>query len=174
MKNIMETLNIKNRIKRAASYSLITASLILASSCENALQEDVISQIGTEYLNTPKGIEDAVNAAYSTMRIWYGTEIGNNLTEFGTDIYTNGADGAWKFMNTYTNQFDTRNGHVRELWDELYRGINTSNSVIDRAPEVSGLSEDVRSQRIAEAKFIRAHQLFSLSPTFWASRTSNE
>lgn len=166
MKNIMETLNIKNILKRTASYSLISASLLLASSCENALQEDVISQIGTEYLNTPKGIEDAVNAAYSTMRVWYGTERGNNLTEFGTDIYTNGADGAWKFMNTYTNQFDTQNGHVRELWDELYRGINTANSVIDRAPEVSGLNEGVRSQRIAEAKFIRAHHYFLLVQLF--------
>ena len=63
-----------------------------------------------------------VNAAYSTMRAWYGTERGNNLTIFGTDTYTNGADGSWKFMNTYTNQFDTQNGHIRELWDELYRG----------------------------------------------------
>jgi len=47
----------------------------------------------------------------------------NNFTIFGTDTYTNGADGSWKFMNQYTNQFDSQNGHARELWDELYRGI---------------------------------------------------
>lgn len=162
----MKNLTIKNRIKSLFSSILMILSIFWSSSCENALQEDVISQIGTNYLNTPKGIEDAVNSAYSTMRAWYGTERGNNLTVFGTDLYTNGSDGGWKFMNTYTNQFDTQNGNVREVWDEFYRGINTSNAVIDRAPEVTGMDDDIKSQRIAEARFIRAHHYFLLVQLF--------
>jgi hypothetical protein len=100
------------------------------------------------------------------MRAWYGTERGNNLTIFGTDTYTNGADGSWKFMNTYTNDFDTRNGHVTELWDEFYRGINTCNAIIDRAPNVTGLADLTKKQRVAEAKFIRAHHYFLLTQLF--------
>lgn len=88
------------------------------------------------------------------------------MTEFGTDIYTNGADGSWKFMNTYTNQFDFQNGHVRELWDEFYRGINTCNAIIDRAPNVTGMTESVKKQRIAEAKFVRAHNYFIMVQLF--------
>ncbi len=153
-------------MKSFVSSILILLAFLGSSSCENALQEDVISQIGTDYLNTPKGIEDAVHAAYSTMRSWYGTERGNNLTVFGTDLYTNGSDGGWKFMNTYTNQFDTRNGHVREIWDEFYRGINTCNAIIDRVPEVTGMDETRKSQRIAEARFIRAHHYFLLVQLF--------
>jgi starch-binding outer membrane protein, SusD/RagB family len=162
MKNIFKTYQMKSWIKTGA----LALSLSLAYSCQDALQEDVVSQIGSNYMNTAKGLEDGINAAYSSMRIWYGTERGNNFTEFGTDIYTNGADGSWKFMNTYTNQFDSQNGHVRELWDELYRGINTCNAVIDRAPNVSGLTDAVKKQRIAEAKFIRAHHYFLLVQLF--------
>lgn len=144
----------------------LALSLSLAFSCQDALQEDVISQIGNDYLNTPKGLEDGVNAAYTSLRAWYGTERGHNMTEFGTDIYTNGADGSWKFMNTYTNQFDSQNGHVRELWDEFYRGINTCNAVIERAENVTGMNEATKTQRIAEVKFIRAHNYFLMVQLF--------
>jgi hypothetical protein len=162
----MKTLRIKDKIKNLTRIGAMILSLCMAQACQDALQEDVISRIGSQYLNTPKGLDDAVSAAYSSMRSWYGTERGNNFTEFGTDIYTNGADGSWKFMNTYTNQFDSQNGHVRELWDELYRGINTCNAVIERAPGISGVTETVKTQRIAEAKFIRAHHYFLLLQLF--------
>ena len=164
--NEMKNLSIKNQIKTLTRSGALVLSLFFAQACQDALQENVISQIGSEYLNTPKGLDDAVSAAYSSMRSWYGTERGHNLTEFGTDIYTNGADGSWKFMNTYTNQFDSQNGQVRELWDDFYRGINTCNAVIERAADIAGVSEAVKTQRIAEAKFIRAHHYFILVQLF--------
>ncbi len=162
----MKKLSIKNQFKSLTRSSALVLALLFGQACQDALQEDVISQIGSAYLNTPKGLDDAVSAAYSTIRSWYGTERGNNFTEFGTDIYTNGADGSWKFMNTYTNQFDSNNGHVRELWDELYQGINTCNAVIERAADIAGVSEAVKTQRIAEAKFIRAHHYFLMVQLF--------
>lgn len=162
----MKTNKITYTVKNITRIGVLAGGLLFAQSCQDALQEDVISQIGSEYLNTAKGLDDAVSAAYSTIRTWYGTERGNNFTEFGTDIYTNGADGSWKFMNTYTNQFDSNNGHARELWDEFYRGINTCNAVIDRAANITGVSDAVKTQRIAEAKFIRAHHYFILVQLF--------
>jgi len=162
MKKISNSTKMKSWFKSGA----LALSLSMVFSCQDALQEDVISQIGNDYLNSPKGLEDGVNAAYSSLRTWYGTERGHNLTEFGTDIYTNGADGSWKFMNTYTNEFDSQNGHVRELWDDLYRGINTCNAVIERAESVTGVSETLKKQRIAEVKFIRAHNYFLMVQLF--------
>ncbi|RIW15875.1 RagB/SusD family nutrient uptake outer membrane protein [Algoriphagus lacus] len=162
----MKNISFHNQFKTWLKSGLMVMGLSMAVSCQDMLEEDVISQIGSEYMNTPKGIDDAVSAAYSTMRSWYGTERGNNLSEFGTDIYTNGADGSFKFMNTYTNQFDSQNSSVRELWDEFYRGINACNAVIDRAPNVDGITDAVRKQRIAEAKFIRAHHYFLMVQLF--------
>lgn len=162
----MKNLTIKNQIKTLTRTGALVMSLFIAQACQDALKEDVISRIGSDYLNTASGLNDAMNATYSTMRTWYGTERGNNLTEFGTDIFSNGADGSWKFMNTYTNQFDSQNGHVQQLWDELYSGINTANTIIERAPNVAGVSQAIKTQRIAEAKFIRAHHYFLLVQLF--------
>ena len=164
MKNISKQYQLKSWITSGA----LAVSLILASSCQDALQEDVISRIGNDYMNTPKGLEDGVNAAYTSLRTWYGTERGHNMTEFGTDIYTNGADGSWKFMNTYSNEFDSQNGQVQQLWDEFYRGINTCNAIIERAPNVTGMPEATKKIRVAEVKFIRAHHYFIMVQLFGA------
>lgn len=158
--------NIKLNFKNWAKSTALILGLSVAVSCDGYLDEEVISQIGNDYLNTAKGLDDGINAAYSSMRTWYGTERGNNFTIFGTDTYTNGADGSWKFMNQYTNQFDSQNGHVRELWDELYRGINTCNAVLDRSTEITGVPAATLAQRRAEAKFIRAHHYFLLVQLF--------
>jgi len=159
MKNLLNF----NKVKLLA---MIGALSFASASCTDVLQEDVISRIGNDYINTPKGLNDAVSAAYSSMRSWYGTERGNNLTIFGTDSYTNGADGSWKFMNTYTTDFDTRNGHVAEVWNDFYQGINACNAVIERSTKVTGLAEATKKQRVAEAKFIRAHHYFILTQLF--------
>ena len=159
---------IRKHIAKVAKVGILSAFILAGQSCNNVLEENVISLIGNNYINTPSGLTDAVSAAYTSMRLWYGTELGNNLTIFGTDSYTNGADGSWKFMNTYTGDFDSQNGHVRDLWDEFYRGINTCNAVIERAPGVTGMAEALKNQRVAEAKFIRAHHYFLLTQLFGA------
>ncbi|GGF31152.1 RagB/SusD family nutrient uptake outer membrane protein [Echinicola rosea] len=159
-----------NRYKNKLSQVLLACTLgfgiTALPACDGVLDEEVISNIGDDYLNTPSGLRDGINAAYSTFRSFYGTERGNNFTIFGTDTYTNGADGSWKFMNQYTSQFDSRTGHVREVWSLFYEGINTCNAVIARAPEVTGIDEALMAQYIAEAKFIRAHHYFLLTQHF--------
>ncbi len=156
----------KNIFLNYAKIGLMSIALLSTQSCQDVLNEEVISQIPNDYINTAKGLDDAVNSAYTSLRTWYGTEAGNNFTIFGTDTYTNGADGSWKFMNTYTNDFDTRNGHVQQIWDEFYRGINTCNAVLERSANVTGIADVVKKQRIAEAKFIRAHHYFLLTQLF--------
>ncbi len=143
------------------------AALLFGQSCSNSvLDEEVISGIGSNYLNSTAGFNDGVNAVYSTLREWYGTERGNNFTTFGTDIFTNGADGSFKFINTYDGSFDSRVSHVREVWDLLYVGINAANAVIDRAPNVTGVAESVKKQRIAEVKALRAHYYYILTRVY--------
>lgn len=151
------------------SLGLVALLLTGGQSCQSVLEEKVISQIGNDYINSFAGLNDAVEAGYSIMREWYGTERGNNLTIFGTDTYMNGADGSWKFMNTYEAQFDSRTGHLQELWDQFYRGINTCNAILERGPKITGLTTTDAATlkiRLAEAKFLRAHMYFILVQTF--------
>ncbi|GAB2788306.1 RagB/SusD family nutrient uptake outer membrane protein [Rhabdobacter roseus] len=146
--------------------ALVVALFVGQSCSESVLDEEVISGIGDNYLNTPNGFNDGVNAVYSGLRNWYGTERGNNFTVFGTDTYQNGADGGFKFMNTYDGGFDARSGHVQEVWNQFYETINAANTVVDRAPNVSGIADAVRKERVAEVRFIRAHQYFILLQLF--------
>lgn len=137
-------------------------SIMLASqSCEDLLDEKVVSGIGNDYMNTPKGFEDAVKSAYSALRYFYGTQQGLTLTEYGTDIYATGADGGYKGFHFYDTQMQPTVDYLINTWDELYRGINTCNAIIERAPKAT-VTDAVKKLRVAEAKFLRAHYYYIL------------
>jgi hypothetical protein len=139
----------------------LTALLLSGQACKNVLDETVISAIGNDYINTPKGFEDASKAAYSTLRAFYGTQEGLTMSEYGTDIYRAGADGSYKGFHFYDTQLNSFVDILFNMWSELYRGINTCNAVIERAPAAT-VSDAVKKSRVAEMKFLRAHYYFIL------------
>lgn len=145
---------------------LIVIAALTFSSCSKMLDEDVRSQASADYLNTANGFEDAVRAAYSSLRNFYGTERGMSLTVFGTDTYTNGGDGSFKFVNQYTAQLDPRLSLTREIWNEFYIAINTCNTIVDMAPEIQGITDPKKAIRVGEARFLRAHYFFILAQMF--------
>ena len=153
-------MNIKNILKPVKIFGVM-ALLLVSQSCKDLLKETVISGIGNDYINTPKGFEDAVKSAYSSLRFYYGTQQGLTMTEYGTDIYATGADGAYKGFHFYDTQLQPTVDYLGTVWDELYRGINTCNAVIDRAPAAT-VSEAIKKLRLAEAKFLRAHYYYIL------------
>lgn len=137
-------------------------SMLLATqSCKDLLDEKVVSGIGNDYMNTPKGFEDAVKSAYSPLRFFYGSQQGLTLTEYGTDIYATGADGGYKGFHFYDTQMQPTVDYLINTWDELYRGINTCNAIIERAPKAT-VTDAVKKLRVAEAKFLRAHYYYIL------------
>lgn len=140
--------------------------LLTGQSCKDTLNEVVVSSISNDYINTASGFNSGVNAAYSALRVFYGTEEGLTMTEYGTDIYRAGADGSYKGFHFYDSQLNSYIGStgtpLQVVWDGLYQGINTCNAVIDRAPNVTGLADAVKKQRVAECKFLRAHFYFIL------------
>jgi starch-binding outer membrane protein, SusD/RagB family len=153
-------MKLKNILKPAKVLGL-AALMLSGQSCQDILTETVVSGIGNDYINTPKGFEDAVNAAYSSLRYYYGTQQGLTMTEYGTDIYATGADGGYKGFHFYDTQLNPTVNYLQMVWDELYRGINTCNAIIDRAP-ASKVDDATKKLRVAEAKFLRAHYYFIL------------
>jgi starch-binding outer membrane protein, SusD/RagB family len=154
----MKYFNIKKSIMLLGTVAL----LFISQSCKDLLKEDVISQIGNDYLTTPKGFNDAVNAAYSSLRAYYGSQQGLTMTEYGTDIYATGADGGYKGFHFYDSQLNSSVDWLASVWDELYRGINTCNTVIESAKTITGVSDAVKNQRIAECKYLRGLYYFLL------------
>ena len=153
-------------IMKPARVVAIAALMLTGQACNHLLDEVVVSGIDSNYMNTAKGFEDGVNAAYSSLRNYYGTQPGLTMTEYGTDIYATGADGGYKGFHFYDTQMNPTVDYLAQIWDEFYRGINTCNAIIDRAPNVPGLSEETKKMRIAEVKFLRAHYYFILFQQF--------
>lgn len=145
---------------------LASALLLVAPACKDLLTESVVSQVGANYITTPAGFDAGVKAVYSSLRDFYGRENGMDVTVFGTDTYTFGSDGTYKYMNQYTSQLDSRTQPITDIWNAFYVGINTANAVINQAPNVSGIDETVKKRRIAEVKFLRAHHYFVLVQMF--------
>src|SRR6266700_3396873 len=126
------------------------------------LDEQLVGTVTTTYFSTPAGLEAAVDGDYAQLRDFFGREESFAVTEFGTDLTTNGDQGGYQFENTYAAGLNASAGHYRFPWDSFYRGINTSNTVIERAPAVTGMDPAVKASRIAEAKFLRALSYFWL------------
>lgn len=151
------------KLKQVAPKTLgVVAALALAigGACVD-LTEVPITGITSGYYETPVGFEAAVNSAYSGLHRFYARQAGFAATIFGTDEFTRGADGNYKYFNDYTAQLNGDAQYIQENWQFLYQAINAANNVIARAPSVN-LSATLRTQRAAEARFLRALYYFDL------------
>ena len=111
-----------------------------AQSCKDYLDEELVSNVAADsYYSTPAGLDDGADAAYAFLREIYSNERSYSFTVFGTDTHTNGADGGWKSFNYYDNGLNPGAGILLESWNFLYQGINQTNAIISRAPNVEGI-----------------------------------
>lgn len=142
---------------------------IFTFSCKDFLEEEIVSGISYSHYETPEGIEGGVGAAYSYLRIHYETESNASLHQLGTDTYQDGRDAAYR---TQLNRYEaTLNSTFSELysdhWVPYYRGINTTNTMIDAIQKIEeGMSEELKTTRTAELRFLRGLYYFYLVQTF--------
>lgn len=140
-------------------------ALFAIISC--SLEEEPLSEATPDaILSTASGIRDGVNGTYSTLRDLYGTQGGFTLTTFGTDIFRHGKDGGNKFMDLYSNELNPSAGYFYGLWTQLYAGINSANTVLERIDAVEDLDEGQKNMLKAEVRFLRAHYYYWLTVQF--------
>jgi len=147
----------------------IICVLIFVCSCEKILTEQPVSLATADgYYKTVKGIEDGLKAAYTPLRSFYGQEAGFCLTVTGTDIFTSGIGGITNHpdFNTYSKNLLGTDNFITTVWNQFYIGINQCNTVIDRTPAVSGLSDVEKARVMGEARFLRALYYFHLVQQF--------
>src|SRR5213083_118982 len=146
---------------RKHTFALVGAALLVGlPGCVN-LDEDVVTGLTPGSYGTQAVFESLVNASYEPLRSFYAQERGFTVTEFGTDIFTKGADGSFKYINDYTTQLNPDAQYFRETWVDFYRAINTTNAAIDQAPVVV-MDSTLKTRRVAEARFLRALYYFDL------------
>ncbi len=145
---------------------LVVALAFLSKSCDKFIEEELITDVSAaSYYTTESGLEDGVRASYSYLKPFFGQEMGAAMTTFGTDIWTNGADGGHKFFNFYDGQLNGASAFVTRTWDLWYQGINQCNGVINRATEID-MDEAKKNLRIAEVRFLRAFYYFNIVTTY--------
>lgn len=138
--------------------------LVAAAGCVD-LTETPVSGITSNYYESADGLEAAVTAGYARLQDLYGQEQNLFLLEYGVDIWAGGQGGSHKWFNTYGPQLEPRAQLITDQWDQLYRGINITNTVLGRAPNVptsSSFTEATKATRIAEGHFLRAFYYFYL------------
>lgn len=153
-----------NKSKVIACFCLLL--LTAGESCKKELNETIVSGITDTYLDTKPGFYAGLNACYSDCRNFYGSEKGLEMTELGTDIFTNGSDGNYKYYNLYNTQLDANEAWVITLWNNSYHTINTINAVLRHADAVQDIDENSKTVAIAEARWLRAYNYFILVQTY--------
>lgn len=141
------------------------------AGCTDLTEEMITDTIANKRFSTAEGLDEAVIAAYVPLRYFYGREPGMLMTLYGTDLFKEGQsyNSEWDNYGAGLNASSSvsPSGDVL-VWDHFYKGINNANTVISRAEEIEGLNEEFKQEKIAEARFLRAHFYFVLVQHFGA------
>ncbi|MGB3798944.1 MAG: RagB/SusD family nutrient uptake outer membrane protein [Lewinella sp.] len=150
--------------------------VLLTFSCEDYLQDELLSETSADYLyTTPGGLEDAVVGLYNLNRSYIERGAGNNdhralIIQAKSDL-TVGRAGEVALYARLGWGRDLSTGGLNgysHYWRNYYRVIDRSNAVIAAAEEVEfPIGEEARkTQVIAEARAMRANAYFILYRLF--------
>jgi starch-binding outer membrane protein, SusD/RagB family len=147
----------------------VAAALTGLAACED-LNEEIVTGVTNEFLETSLGADASVTGAYNRLRNFYGQERETAMTMVGTDSWEKGGElGADSYWNDYTAQLSPTaggNNHNQNNWQNTYEGINAANTAIAALGEESTVAEPTRSVRRGEAQFLRALFYFNLVRTY--------
>ncbi len=165
--NMVHIKTFKPMKKTIFNIAILALIAFLMPSCSDFLDEDPKSQLSTAYLETDEGVQEAVNAAYASLRHFYTggpSDAVVRYTAYGTDEWQRGPDGS-DIIDQYKSGL--LSAGLNMAWDWGYeQGINPCNAIVQFATESSTMSEDVRTAVVAQAKFIRAFWYFVLVQTY--------
>lgn len=154
-------------IKNWTILSLTTVCFGLIS-CDSYLKEKDLPRLTPDYYGTVAGVESAATATYSFMRWGAGNERYNVITEYGTDLFTQGEDpGSYAdAFNKYGSQLNPESEVLYGFWENHYKAINTANLVIQQVEVSTSMTEEQKQEALAEMSFLRAFFYFELVQQF--------
>jgi hypothetical protein len=122
---------------------LISFSLVFVFSCDTEdllIEEAVSNQTADSFFSTPAGFEDLSKSIYPLLRVIVEQR---ELVLNGTDLFA--STSVWdetsnvllnNRIDTYGSELTDGAGAITDLWTVLYKQINRSNILIDRAEAV--------------------------------------
>ncbi|TCC95742.1 RagB/SusD family nutrient uptake outer membrane protein [Pedobacter hiemivivus] len=153
--------------KTIYTLSVLLIAVIILAGCKKELIEENHSKLTEDFFSTPQGIESGLNAAYGGLRTLYGPEQGlEAFTNIGTDEFRIANGNRTTNVADYNTSYNSGNEFSANTWDNCYKWINTCNGLVDFGANLTGVTETVKKQKIAEAKFLRAFYYFTLVQLF--------
>lgn len=165
-----------NKFKHIGIGLLLFTGLSFSSCSKDFLDEEQTNRYSTEYFETPEGIQALTLSLYGNIRWHFGFEWAYGITLYGTDEFTNGNDLTNQMWNTYDSRLapfrataatGAANGNAtgpEALWDELYYGIASCNTIIANADKISDLK--IRNRCLAHAYFLRGYNYYRLTAQY--------
>jgi len=152
------------KISYIAIFSIIVA---LGTNCKKQLVEENHSKLTESYFSTSQGIDNGLNAVYGGLRTIYGPEEGiEAFTNVGADEMRIANGNRTTNAANYNSSFNSSNEFSSNIWNNSYKFINTCNGLVDFGANITGVTEVVKNEKIAEAKFLRAFYYFNLVQLF--------
>ncbi len=151
-------------------YILIGILSVSTISCSDFLEENPESDVSLEFLyNTPEGLKAGLIGLYSENRAHFhihphegARAVWEHVT---TDLVTPHA-GYISIVALFNESSHAPNQHGSWLssfiWKDHYRVIDRANALIQAGEKIEGMNESDRNNVLAEAKYFRAHSLFTL------------
>lgn len=165
-----------NIIKNIGIGLLVAASLSMNSCSKDFLDEDLTTQNSTDYFKTSEGLQALTVSLYGNIRWHFGYEWAYGTTLYGTDEFTTANDLTNQMWNTYDSRFGpsgattatgAANGNATSpaaLWDEMYYGIASANTIIANADNITDLA--IRNRCLAHAYFLRGFNYYKLTAQY--------
>jgi hypothetical protein len=145
-------------------------------SCSDFLDEEFLSgENSASIVSSEETFETLVNAAYVSLRAWYGKENAWDLTEAGTDLYTYGLDNrsiGFCIYSSFTGAEEQE--RMGAVWREIYKALNTCNLAIRELENVPYENDEIKSRRLGELTFLRAHYLWLIAEIWGGVHFSTE
>ena len=147
----------------------IVIILLLLSSCEDFLKEEVYTQYDpATFLQTEEGINSVLVASYSEMKVSASMRDRMYLlNEFPGDImwaWGGSLESTAVLFMGYS--WDSQSTTLSTPWQQYYESIRNANSLLDNIDKVTTISVDKVKQYKAEARFIRAADYYYLWELF--------
>lgn len=156
-----------------AVFSLLAIVTSGSWSCKKFLEEEMVSTITQDYLETEKGLDELVVANYNILRWKYGFMEGPFLFETGNDI-VEPQDNNWATYSpavwspsgeagTYANNLM---GYFQQQLLGAYPVINDCNKaieiILEKAPGKYSTDPSYGQLRLSEVYFLRAYAYYLL------------
>ncbi len=154
---LRQRINLKN-----IGLAALSLGLILSSCKESYLDEDYITTYSTDRFTTQEGLDELVTGTYQKIKFQFNYIWGIELYNLGVDEFTDANNVIDSYNGYYTTLNPSERGANTPLWDNMYGGIESTNTLIQNIPMYYDQTDNNYNTRLGEAYFMRGYYYLKL------------